>query len=163
MKYTIEDWPAFEVSGFKESIVVEESFQKIPVLWDEALKSNRFKELIDLWKRADMRPVGVLGVAYGVEGSATSMMDYILGVTTYVDVVECSRMEIPKMMQTIKIPKAKWIVIQADGDAAEAVQEVYKTFYSQWLPNSGYQLADLPVVECYKQNGHQEVWIAIQK
>lgn len=27
----------------------------------------------------------------------------------------------------------------------------------------GYELADLPVIECYMQENHQEVWITIIK
>lgn len=162
MKYSIEDWPAFEAAGFKEELRAEDAFKVIPKMWDDSLVDGRFQRLMDICMQADMRPSGVLGITEGDVASVEGDLNYYLSVTTYVDVEECEKFEVPEDIEIITIPAAKWVIINADGSVPEAVQNVYKTFYSQWLPSSGYKMADLPVIECYMQNEHQEVWIAIE-
>lgn len=66
-------------------------------------------------------------------------------------------------MEEFSYPAATWAVFEANGELPSATQKVYKQFYTEWLPNSGYELADLPVIECYKQENSQEVWIAVVK
>lgn len=46
------------------------------------------------------------------------------------------------------------------GELPDSTLRVYKQFYTEWLPNSGYELAEMPVNECYMQENRQEVWIA---
>lgn len=58
-------------------------------------------------------------------------------------------------------PSATWAIFEANGELPEATQDLYKQFYSEWLPNSGYGLANLPLIECYLEENHQEVWIAV--
>lgn len=49
------------------------------------------------------------------------------------------------------------------------MQSVFKRFYMEWLPFSGYKYAELPDIEVYPicdghpVHGHSEVWIAINK
>lgn len=66
-------------------------------------------------------------------------------------------------MQEFSYPEATWAIFEANGELPSAIQKVYKQFYTEWLPNSGYKLADLPVIECYMQENRQEVWIAVVK
>ena len=68
----------------------------------------------------------------------------------------------PEGMEEVPIPAATWIVIDAGGDLPDAVQNIYKRFYSECLPGLGYELEDLPVLECYMQENRQEVWIAVR-
>ena len=89
-------------------------------------------------------------------------MDYIIGVTCHVEVQECNPVPILEGMKAFSYPAATWVVINADGELPYAIQDIYKAFYSEWLPNSGYRLADLPVIECYLGEKHQEVWIAVE-
>jgi len=48
-------------------------------------------------------------------------------------------------------------------------QNVFKQFYMEWLPFSGYRYAELPDIEVYpirdgyEVYGHSKVWIAISK
>ena len=53
-------------------------------------------------------------------------------------------------MDELQLPKATWVIIgEANGEVPDSIQEYYKNFYTEWLPNSGYDLDDLPVIECY--------------
>lgn len=162
MNYQIEQWPAFTISGIKKRIKTDKAFQIIPQIWETANRDGIMQQLFKLWSQADMRPVGLLGVSVGGKWGNSEEMDYQLGVTTYVDIPDCVKVSPPSHMDELQVPKATWAIFEANGQLPEAVQNVYKKFYTEWLPNSGYELDDLPVIECYLQDNRQEVWIAIK-
>lgn len=60
-------------------------------------------------------------------------------------------------------------IFENDGYFKESVQGVFRRFYTEWLPFSGYEYAGLPDIEVYPVvedgtiHGHSEVWIAIKK
>ena len=75
----------------------------------------------------------------------------------------------PADMYEYEIPAATWVIFENDGRFKEDVQSVFRRFYMEWLPFSGYKYAELPDIEVYPicdsqpAHGHSEVWIAIQK
>lgn len=77
------------------------------------------------------------------------------------DVADCNHVPTPEGMAEFSYPAATWVIINADGEIPKAVQDVYQKFYFEWL--TGYMLSDLPVFECYMQENHQEVWIAVEE
>lgn len=161
MNYQIEHWPAFQVAGIAHRIKTDKAFELVPPIWDEAWKNGTMQKFIQFFP--DYRPAGFLGIAAGGEWGNSGEMDYILGVTNYVDVPDCAHVHAPDGMKEFSYPAATWVIINADGELPSAVQDVYDMFYSEWLPGSGYRLADLPVIECYLQENHQEVWVAIEQ
>lgn len=76
---------------------------------------------------------------------------------------------VPFGMYAYEIPAATWVVFENDGYFKEDVQKIFRRFYTEWLPSSGYSYAKLPDIEVYpicdKQlpHGHFEVWMAIKK
>lgn len=90
-------------------------------------------------------------------------MEYIIAVTNHVDAPNCKHVQLLEGMKEFSYPTATWAIFEANGELPDATQKVYKQFYSEWLPNSQYELADLPVIECYMQENRQEVWIAVIK
>ena len=72
-------------------------------------------------------------------------------------------------MYGFEIPAATWVIFDNNGRFKEDVQSVFKRFYMEWLPFSGYKYAELPDIEVYPicsgqpVNGHSEVWIAVVK
>lgn len=161
MNYRIEQWPAFMISGFRERVKTSEAFKVIPGIWEKAWKDGSMDKLLKLFMQADYRPAGFLGIAAGGQWGEAEEMNYYLAVTTHVEVPECRRVPTPEGMVSLELPQATWAIFEANGELPDAVQRVYKTFYSEWLPKSGYELADLPVIECYMQENRQEVWIGI--
>lgn len=162
MKYQIEQWPAFKVAGFAHRIKTDEAFEIVPGLWDAAWKNGEIDRLYALFQSTDYRPSGFLGMAIGGQQGDCEDMDYFLGVTNHVDVENCTHAPALNGMDEIPIKAATWVVLEANGELPDAVQSIHKQFYSEWLPNSGYQLDDLPIIECYMQNNRQEVWIAVK-
>ncbi len=162
MEYRVEAWPAFTVAGYRTDMRIGEAFQAVPGLWDELMRDERGMGLFDLLREADMRPEGLLGVIVGGQGEKSDAMRYYRAVTTHVDVPGCARVRAPEGMETVEVPAATWAILEAGGDPKEAVQRVHREFYTQWLPSSGYVLADAPIIESYLIDT-QRVWIAIEK
>lgn len=162
MNYKIEQWPAFTISGIRKRMNTDEAFQIIPQLWETAGSDGTMQRLFELLSQADMRPAGLLGVSAGGQWGNSEEMDYYLGVTTHVDSPDCAKVIPHDSMDALSLSKATWAIFEANGSLPEAVQNIYKKFYTEWLPNSGYDLDDLPVIECYLQDNKQEVWIAIK-
>jgi AraC family transcriptional regulator len=161
MKYQIEHWPAFKVAGIAKRIKTDRAFELVPQIWDMAWKDGTMQKFMKFFP--DYRPAGFLGIAAGGQWGDSDEMDYIIAVTNHVERPDCTYVPVPAGMSEFSYPAATWVVINADGELPKAVQDVYQKFYSEWLPSSGFKLSDLPVFECYMQENHQEVWIAIEE
>ena len=161
MNYQIEQWPAFKVMGISHKVKSSTAFEVIPKIWENAWKDGTMNRFIENFP--DYRPAGFLGIAAGGQWGDSEEMNYILAVTNHVDVPECKHLPAIDGMQEFSYPEATWAIFEANGELPNAIQKIYKQFYTEWLPNSGYKLANLPVIECYKQENQQEVWIAVVK
>lgn len=79
---------------------------------------------------------------------------------------------VPSGLYTLEVPAAAWAIFENEGGFKTDVQDVFRRFYREWLPFSGYEYAGLPDIEVYPlyplceeipANGHSQVWIAIKK
>lgn len=161
MNYQIEQWPAFKVMGISQKVKTEEAFEVIPDIWGNAWKDGIMKRFLDNFP--GYRPSGFLGIAQGGGWGESEYMEYIIAVTNHVDTSSCEYVPVLEGMKEFSYPAGTWVIFEANGELPNAIQEVYKQFYTEWLPSSGYELANLPVIECYMQENQQEVWISIVK
>jgi len=161
MNYQIEQWPAFKVMGILHKVKTSTAFEVIPKIWENAWQDGTMKRFIENFP--DYRPAGFLGIAAGGQWGDSEEMNYIIGVTSHVEVPECKYVPALEGIKEFSYPAATWAIFEANGELPSATQKVYKQFYTEWLPNSGYELSDLPVIECYMQENRQEVWIAVVK
>ena len=76
--------------------------------------------------------------------------------------------DIPKGMQTLIIPESLYAIFHYKGFSHDA--SVFHYIYTEWLPKSGYELANCPHFEVlgdtYKNNdsnSEEEIWIPIKK
>ena len=157
MSYHIIEKPAFHIVGIRMNLVddMEENQKNVPLFWEQALNDRRFSELCELNNAA---PNGILGIS--VYENPENIFYYIATSSTN---------KAPDGICEYKIPASTWVVFENDGYFKENVQSVFRRFYTEWLPFSGYEYAGLPDIEVYPiqnktvQSGHSEVWIAIRK
>lgn len=160
MNYQVEERPAFTVLGSVHPIKTEEAFMKVPDIWACAWKDGTMGKLNEWY--SGLKPEGYLGIAVGGKWGESDSMDYILGVTVDEENMK-SRSEAPEGLEKRFYPSSTWVILKADGELPQAIQEKYREFYREWLPQSGFRLADLPVIECYLAEKKQEIWIAVEK
>lgn len=157
MLYRIEKKPAMRVVGVKTTLSndMELNLESIPKFWDEMLLTEEFKTICNL---SNGSPKGILGIS--VYRNDQDIFYCIASSTNEVA---------PKGMIEYEIPASTWVIFENDGYLKENVQSIFRRFYTEWLPFSGYDYAGLPDIEVYSicdkkpVTGHSEVWIAIKE
>ncbi|WP_226537442.1 AraC family transcriptional regulator [Fictibacillus halophilus] len=151
MEYRIENLEfEMRIIGKSKPVKTTRAFKSIPTLWSKAKKEGFMQELIDMsWENPKCSLEGILGVC----GNEAAIMDeefnYFMGVRY--------DGELPEEMEALIIPPSTWAVFPN-------IVEAWKRLYSEWVPTSGYELANLPCIECYYGPGHKprhELWVPI--
>lgn len=157
MSYRITEKAAMRIVGVRIPLVtdMEENQKVVPEFWKDTLISDRLSQIVKL---TNQEPGGILGVS--VYLNPQEIFYYIAASTDK---------KAPENMYEYEIPASTWVVFENDGFFKEDVQNVFRRFYTEWLPFSGYEYAGLPDIEVYPAlkskslDGHSEVWIAIRK
>lgn len=157
MSYHIAETGAIRIVGIRTPLTenMEKNQRIVPGFWKDILGSEQFSDICLL---SNESPKGILGIS--VYHDPNNFFYYIAAATNS---------EVPAGMYEYEIPAATWVVFENDGHFKEDVQDVFKRFYTEWLPFSGYEYAGLPDIEVYPIihgkpiSGHSEVWIAIKK
>lgn len=154
MAYRITEKQSMRIVGIRIPMVedMEENLRIVPDFWKSTLQGSQFEEICRL---SNQEPRGILGIS--VYKNPNEIYYYIGAATN------------PLGMFEYEIPVAAWVVFENEGHFQEDVQSVFRRFYMEWLPFSGYKYAQLPDIEVYPVgeghavHGHSEVWIAISK
>ncbi len=157
MSYHIAETGAIRIVGIRKSLTedMEENQRIVPGFWKDTLGKNQFSDICLL---SNENPKGVLGIS--VYHDRENIFYYIAAATNK---------EVLPGMYEYEIPPATWAVFENEGHFKENVQDVFKRFFTEWLPFSGYEYAGLPDIEVYPVVygkpfcGHSQVWIAIKK
>ena len=157
MSYHIAQKHLMRIVGVRIPLVedMEENYRMIPKFWKSVLNSELFSEVCSL---SNQSPKGILGIS--VYENPRNIFYYIAAATDK---------PVPSGMFEFEIPSATWAVFENKGYFKENVQSVFRRFYTEWLPFSGYEYAGRPDVEVYPicqetpVSGHSEVWIAIKR
>jgi AraC family transcriptional regulator len=122
-----------------------------------------------LWQRyhgeVEEVPNKIGQVAYGVccNSDDAGNFDYIAGV----EVRDFS--DLPREFSRVRIPEQKYAVF-THRDHIAAIRRTFNTIWNQWLPQSGFKVADAPIFERYDDrfdpatgNGGLEIWVPIKE
>lgn len=157
MAYRIVKKPPLRIVGIRIPLTsdMENNLRIVPEFWKASLQGKQFLEICSL---SNGEPRGILGISVYKNPKE---IYYYIGVAV--------NSPAPAGMYGFEIPAATWVIFDNNGRFKEDVQSVFKRFYMEWLPFSGYQYAELPDIEVYPicsgqpVNGHSEVWIAVVK
>ncbi|WP_042477568.1 AraC family transcriptional regulator [Bacillus ndiopicus] len=138
-----------EIVGIKQKVLTEEAFQIIPKLWGEAAESGLLQKLIDMsWENPQCKMEGILGVVGKQAAIIDVEFDYLMG---------CRYTGDKEDMEKLVLPKSTWAVFPN-------ISEAWKRLYTEWLPTSGYELADLPCIEnnlAPDRVPNSELWVPV--
>lgn len=139
-----------EIVGVKQKIVTKDAFTTIPRLWEEATKTGLLQRLIDMsWENPQFKLEGILGVCGNQAAITDEEFDYFMG-CRYTN-------EFASDLEKIVIRKSIWAVFPT-------IPEAWKRLYTEWLPTSGYELADLPCIENHltpDRVPNSELWVPV--
>ncbi|MNE43141.1 Transposon Tn10 TetD protein [compost metagenome] len=136
--------------GKRQSVKTSRAFKEIPALWRNSNKDGFKQALIDMsWVEPKCKLESLVGIC-GKEAAITDeIFDYFMGVRYDT--------ETPSDMEESRIAPCTYAVFPNVIDA-------WKRLYSEWLPTSGYELANQPCIEHYLGPGHKikhELWVPI--
>ena len=156
INYRIEKKEAFRVTGVRKNLKtdIEANFENIPLFWADTKKSEIFPELCKL---------------------ITPDFPKILGVSVYENAenfyyyIAVKSDEILQGTFEYTVPAATWVIFECTGAAKESIQNLYRQFYTEWLPTSGYEYGNTPEIETYTDGDvkspdyKSELWFPIKK
>lgn len=156
MEFRMEQRGAFRVIGLKTPMtrILEENHGKIPAFWAKTAADGRIPELVS---RMDPALTGILGI------SACPPC----GEWTYY-IAAASSAEAPEGMEALEIAAGTWAVFPGKGPMPQAIQELERRIFTEWLPSSGWEYADNPDIERYltpdpRGDVSFEVWLPIRR
>ncbi|MFP4016483.1 MAG: effector binding domain-containing protein [Halanaerobiales bacterium] len=158
MDYKIVEKDGFKIVGKAIRVSSEngENYKRIPEFWGECYSNGTCDKLAE-----KMGQLGIMGVC--MEGSEDGDK------FTYVVAIEKPEEEMDIDLVEKEIPAANWAVFQAIGPMPDAIQNVWKSIYSEWFPSTGYKHTGGPELEVYypgdssAEDYKSEVWIPIIK
>jgi AraC family transcriptional regulator len=157
LKYRIETRGPLRVVGVRMGLApdMEQNFGAIPEFWRKAKNDGTLGEIAKLMTEDSRAMLGVT-LYYGPED-----IGYTIGAA--------SAAPVPAGMVECEIPAATWAVFPCVGPAPAAFQELYRRFYTEWLPVSDYAYTNGPDLEVYTDAAitaptyQCELWMAVTK
>ncbi|RXZ83796.1 AraC family transcriptional regulator [Paenibacillaceae bacterium] len=152
MKYHFVEKEAFKIVGIKETVdTTGGEFQ--PEIWKE-LENDDLQNKLELYANTGFK--GILHVNADITANSR---DYYISVASTKDA--------PAEFATLVIPAATWAVFITSGPQPETMLQTWERIYSEWLPSSGYELAES--VEFLSESNDPrdpstiEIWIPVKK
>ncbi|MEG0249337.1 MAG: AraC family transcriptional regulator [Peptostreptococcus sp.] len=157
MDYKIIEKDEFQVLGLQRSFKYENAMKEVPVLWGEFFQKSQDSKI---------SPIYGINTDESMQGNT---FEYMIA-----DNYDGSR-DIPEGFKTKLIPKFLWATFTCKGPMPEAMQDINKKIYSEWLANcKEYEIAAGYCIEVYDdpskykngirdENYYSEIWIPINK
>ena len=156
MDYKIVEKEAFTILGNARTFSYEKAEEKIPVFWTEHYETGKGEKIC-----------GKYGVNID-ESMGSDEFEYLIADDCEADA------DIPEGLCKVTIPKFTWAVFPSKGAMPQALQEVTKKIFSEWLPNckeydiaAGYSIEMYTDIRDYAkgnqdENYYSEVWIPVK-
>ncbi|OTO72680.1 MULTISPECIES: AraC family transcriptional regulator [unclassified Enterococcus] len=155
MEYQLIDKSVFNVTGVGITLDKDmEKFKKqIPEFWAETSKDGCLELLIPIM---DQQNPGVMGISL-MTAESQEEWEYVIGVASD---------DVPENFKQYEIPAAKWAIFSGTGPMPGAIQELQTQIFTEWLPTSGFEYAELPDIELYldanPENATFQVWLPVR-
>ncbi|PTE73011.1 GyrI-like domain-containing protein, partial [Staphylococcus gallinarum] len=111
----------------------------------------------------NIEPTEIVNVSYDADENFIKEEGYL----THMIGVVTTENNISDQLDVINIDKSKWIVFENEGEFPKVLQDTYAKIYSEWLPETEYKLANVPMFSFTKfndsdrDNVYSEIWVAV--
>lgn len=149
MDYRIEKKEAFQIVAKTKYFTADTSNMDIPKFWSEYNSEGLDKKVRDMMGICVHSKENKNGWKYGIGCEKK-----------YVDVI-------PEGFEILEIPTHTWAIFTCIGAMPDAIQNLWKRVYGEWLPASNYEMIPNYDIEFYtdgdssKDDYVSEIWIPI--
>lgn len=150
LEYYITEKDSLDILGVGKKIELdmEKNFSEIPDFWNENIKNKNIEKLL----KYNEKDKNILGVSLYNNKE----------VWYYIAVFNGKEGE--DGMEKHRISGGIWAVFRCPSPFLENSQKIYRRFYTEWLPYSGYTYGETADIEIYPDNNEKdmEIWFSIK-
>jgi AraC family transcriptional regulator len=162
MEFKIEKKEKFNLVGVSKRVPIQFEGENNAII--ELAKSITEQQRNEMHQLADLYPHQVLNVSYDFDDGfleEKGFLTHMIGFATTKDNPFDD-------LEQISIEESLWAIFPNQGPFPAALQETTAKIYSEWLPSSDYEVADLPGISFTKHNGtsenvYSEIWMPIKE
>lgn len=161
MEFKIEKKEKFNIVGVSTRIPIQ--FEGVNNAILELAQSITEQQRNEMRQLGDVYPHQVLNVSYDYDEGFLEEKGFLTHLIGFATTKENPFDDLDQ----ITIEESLWAIFPNQGPFPATLQEITAKIYSEWLPTSGYELADLPGISFTKHDGtfedlYSEVWIALK-
>ena len=157
MDYKIVEKDEFKVIGASKKFKYESALMEVPSFWNEHISQGKLKDICGMYGINIDEEMGGNEFEYLIAEDYSKEKD---GMEGYI-------------VKTI--PKYTWAIFPCYGPSPQAIQEINKKIFSEWLPNereytisAGYNIEMYSDPSNYEKgildkNYYSEIWIPVKK
>lgn len=162
MEFKIERKEKFNLVGVSKRVPIQ--FEGVNNAILELAQSITEQQRQEMHQLADLYPHQVLNISYDFDDGyleEKGHLTHMIGFAT-------TKINPFADLEQLSIEESLWAIFPNQGPFPAALQETTAKIYSEWLPSSGYEIADLPGISFTKhgstnENVYSEVWLPIKE
>lgn len=162
MEFKIEKKAKFNIVGLSKRVPIQFEGENNAIL--EFAQSITEQQRNEMHQLADLYPHYVLNVSYEFDEGFLEEKGYLTHMIGFATTKENTFDD----LEQLSIKESLWAIFPNQGPFPVTLQETTARIYSEWLPSSGYEIADLPGISFTKHTGtyenvYSEVWMPVKK
>ncbi|KAB30813.1 hypothetical protein W455_02730, partial [Staphylococcus aureus VET0132R] len=161
MKTRIVDLPKINIVGVKKRVRMQ--YEGVNNEIEELANSITNIQKEEMNNLQNIEPKEIVNVSYDADENFIKEEGYL----THMIGVITTENNISDQLDVINIDESKWIVFENEGKFPKVLQDTYAKIYSEWLPETEYKLANVPMFSFTKfndsdsDNAYSEIWVAV--
>lgn len=162
MEFKIERKEKFNVVGVSKRVPIQFEGKNEAII--ELAKSITEQQRKEMHELGDLYPRQVLNVSYDFDDGYLDEKGYLTHMIGFATTKENPYDD----LEQITIEESLWAIFPNEGPFPKTLQDTYAKIYSEWLPSSGYEIADLPGNSFTKYNNtskdvYSEIWLPVKE
>lgn len=162
MEFKIEKKEKFTIVGVSKRVPIQFEGENNAII--ELAQSITEQQRSEMHQLADLYPHQVLNVSYDFDDGFLEEKGYL----THMIGLATTKVNTFDDLEQLSIEESLWAIFPNQGPFPVTLQETTAKIYSEWLPSSGYEVADIPGISFTKHNGtsenvYSEIWMPVKE
>ncbi|UPA31920.1 AraC family transcriptional regulator [Terrisporobacter glycolicus] len=161
MNYRIEKKNPFKLVGVKKRIPIVFEGENPEIMKIAQGITQEQRERLQSYRDAEVKTV--INASYNFDDGVyeeNGKLDHLIGSITTLD-IDFGEFDV------VEVPSHTWAIFSCEGQFPILMQDTHAKIVSEWLPSSGYELVDAPLISFNGDmsdlsNVYSEIWVAIK-